>query len=567
MAGRAPGAPPDLPGYTYQRLLGSGGFADVFLYEREMPRMLVAVKVLLDAGLSEDARRRFTDEANTMARLSTHPYIVPILTADIAQDGRPYLVMRYYSRENLYARCTREPLSVIEALRVGIQTASALETAHRAGIVHRDVKPANILTGDFGALGLTDFGIAATTTGTESADEFLSIPWSPPEAFEQGGAVDARSDIYSLGATVYSLLTGRSPFEVPGGSNTANELMDRITRARLSPTGRDDVPASFERVLARSMAKQPELRQPSALDFARDLQGIEQELRLNLTQIVVPDEAQTAGPEDRADDDDDGSSPGATRHKRIVTVTPAQPPRAPEGARRADPTRTSLRRPGPPGRADPTRTASRAPAAPEHPGRTTPRPPSPTAGGAAAGAAARAPDGGGEQPESRRPKSRGSDTRLRAREPAPPPAQPDGEEDRPARSRKPVLVGGALVLVAGAVIGTVLALGSSAPAARGGGTTTTTTNPFVQTLIPQPTHVTAQRKGTEVTVSWTDPAPEHGDYFLVQETPGGPQVVHATRLVVTVATSTVPCFTVELVRSNAQASDPTASVCATGKAG
>src|ERR1019366_3695860 len=101
---REPASPPDLPGYSYLRLLGSGGFADVFLYERAMPRMLVAIKVLVGKDISESARRRFTDEANTMARFQSHPYIVPIFGADIASDGRPYIVMQYYPNDNFGVR-------------------------------------------------------------------------------------------------------------------------------------------------------------------------------------------------------------------------------------------------------------------------------------------------------------------------------------------------------------------------------------------------------------------------------------------------------------------------------
>ena len=266
---RAPASPPDLPGYTYERLLGSGGFADVFLYERQLPRMPVAIKVLVGSGLTEDARRKFADEANTMARLQSHPYIVGIIAADISSDGRPFIVMQYYPNDNLAIRAKRQPLSTTDALRVGIQISSAVETAHRAGVLHRDIKPANILTSEFGDHGLADFGIAGASTGAENEQsEGLSIPWSPPEAFESASALDVRSDVYSLGATVWHLLAGRSPFEIPGGNNSQLMLMERVERSPVPTTGRPDVPPQLEHVLSQAMSKNPDSRQSSALLFA-----------------------------------------------------------------------------------------------------------------------------------------------------------------------------------------------------------------------------------------------------------------------------------------------------------
>ncbi|WP_374945780.1 serine/threonine-protein kinase, partial [Agreia sp.] len=164
-ARRPPSAPPEIAGFTHEQLLGSGGFADVFLYEQRMPRRRVAIKVLLSEALTEGARENFDAEANLMAQLSTHPSIVTIYQADIAPDGRPYLVMEYCSRPNLAARYRREKISVAEALRIGIQVAGAVETAHRAGILHRDIKPANILTTEYNRPALTDFGISVTMVG------------------------------------------------------------------------------------------------------------------------------------------------------------------------------------------------------------------------------------------------------------------------------------------------------------------------------------------------------------------------------------------------------------------
>ena len=170
MAQRTPSTPPDLPGYRALRVLGTGGFADVFLYEQQLPRRRVAVKVLPASELSVGARAAFTSEANLMAALSTHPYIVTIHDAGLAPDGRPYLVMEYCSRPSLAERYKAQPLPVPDAVRTGIRLASAVATAHGAGILHRDIKPGNVLTNDYGRPALTDFGIASTLTASAAFD-------------------------------------------------------------------------------------------------------------------------------------------------------------------------------------------------------------------------------------------------------------------------------------------------------------------------------------------------------------------------------------------------------------
>lgn len=224
MSARAPAPPPDLPGFKFVRHLGSGGFADVYLYEQQLlGRRNVAVKVLLRGELMGSALDNFSNEATLMATLSNHPSIVSVFQADIASDGRPFIVMEYCSKPTLHARYRAARFSEAETLRIGVQIAGAVETAHRAGILHRDIKPANILVTDYGRPALTDFGIAGTTSSTAAAG--LSVPWAPPEAVESGRLGDVRSDVYSLSATLYTLLAGRTPFEIPGASNTTLDLM------------------------------------------------------------------------------------------------------------------------------------------------------------------------------------------------------------------------------------------------------------------------------------------------------------------------------------------------------
>ncbi|MGJ3192349.1 serine/threonine protein kinase [Paenarthrobacter sp. FR1] len=287
---RPPAPPPPIPGFKYISLLGSGGFSDVYLYEQDRPRRKVAVKVLLSDLKTEGARRRFESEANLMAQLSSHPYIVTIFEAEITENGHSYLAMEYCSRPSLDVRYRRQRFSVDEVLAVGIQVASAVETAHRAGIVHRDIKPANILVTDYNRPALTDFGISGTIGADTEDDAGMSIPWSPPEQF-RGGAVDGVPvDIWALGATLYTLLAGRSPFVLPGQDNSQRELISRITNSPLPRLGRADVPESLELVLATAMAKSPESRYSSAHAFALALQRIQTELNLSVTPFEVLEE-------------------------------------------------------------------------------------------------------------------------------------------------------------------------------------------------------------------------------------------------------------------------------------
>jgi serine/threonine protein kinase len=319
---RIPARPPELPGYTLIKLIGTGGHADVFLYEQHLPRRQVAVKVLIaDAAAGAAQRLAFAAEANLMARVSAHPFIVPIFQADIAPDGRPYLVMEYYPGENFYERAKHGEMTVADVLRTGVQLASAVETAHRVGILHRDIKPANILTSAFARPGLTDFGIASVQGHEDEATEGLSIPWSPPESFGDG-LLDPRSDVYSLAATIYTLLCGRSPFEVPGGDNSGSSMISRIERSPLLPTGRADVPASFERLLAHAMAKDPARRPATAIEFAHLLQRIESELGVNVTAVELADDHQPIRSSDAFIDDDSTRIKGITEVKVQALAAP-----------------------------------------------------------------------------------------------------------------------------------------------------------------------------------------------------------------------------------------------------
>ncbi|MCT9871028.1 serine/threonine protein kinase [Paenarthrobacter aurescens] len=331
---RPPAPPPPIPGFKYISPLGSGGFSDVYLYEQDRPRRKVAVKVLLSDLKTEGARRRFESEANLMAQLSSHPYIVTIFEAEITENGHSYLAMEYCSRPSLDVRYRRQRFSVDEVLAVGIQVASAVETAHRAGIVHRDIKPANILVTDYNRPALTDFGISGTIGADTEDDAGMSIPWSPPEQF-RGGAVDGVPvDIWALGATLYTLLAGRSPFVLPGQDNSQRELISRITNSSLPRLGRADVPESLELVLATAMAKSPESRYSSAHAFALALQRIQTELNLSVTPFEVLEEP------GQGDDHHPDDNFEETRVRSIAAIDPDASGTATTGSAPTFPART-----------------------------------------------------------------------------------------------------------------------------------------------------------------------------------------------------------------------------------
>ena len=287
VARRLPSPPPILPGFSHVHVLGSGGFADVFLYEQNMPRRQVAVKVMLSEVVNDQVRQMFQAEANLMAQLSAHPSILTVYQASVSADGRPYLVMELCS-SSLSQRYRSERIPVADVLRVGVKIGSAVETAHRAGVLHRDIKPSNILVTAYGHPVLSDFGIAATLSESGEREAVgMSIPWSAPEVLLDETAGTVASEVWAFAATVYSLLAGRSPFEVPGESNKSADLISRINRARVQPIGRSDVPASLERALQRAMSRRPENRQGSVMELVHELQAVETELGVPQTAVEI----------------------------------------------------------------------------------------------------------------------------------------------------------------------------------------------------------------------------------------------------------------------------------------
>jgi hypothetical protein len=550
------GAPPKIPGLVFVQPLGSGGYADVFLYEQQSPRMPVAVKVLKSEGLTDALRRQFVEEADTMAALGDHPYIVQVFRSGTSDDGRPYLVMKYYPPPNLAMRARAERFSVEEVLRTGIQIASAVETAHRAAITHRDIKPANVLVSAYGAPGLTDFGIAGRgardgeAAEAETSDDVgVSVPWAPPEVLYGQSNGGVRSDVYSLAATLWQLLVGRSPFEVPGGDNSAYALMPRIRTTPVPPTGRPDVPAGLERLLAQAMAKNPSHRPASALELARALQAVEQQQRLARTPIVVLDEqghttlvSQTQGsPTGRGAEDED-----RTRIKAPQTVvaqpagptapaTPATPvapggPR-PVGAPAEDETRR--RDPGH-GRPSPAAVPGGAPAhGPYAPVRAA------SATDVVASPATSPLGDGADEATVRRAAS--------SADPQPPPARP-GWSAPPARVGVVRVLAAGVVVLVGLVVFLVVRGGSAPPGEVGPTPNQTVSMPGDDSAVGNPVFdrpvLSAQSGPGKVTFRWTYPEPDGKDTFRIQYAASRDDAVSADRSKVVTATKPTYTFSV-----------------------
>ena len=256
-------------------LLGRGGTATVYLAHDLRHDRPVALKVVHPDVSASVGSERFLREIRFVARLS-HPHILPLFDSGDA-DGQLYYVMPYLTGETLRQRLEREGrLTVAEAVRVARQVGLALDCAHRNGVIHRDVKPENILFEDGQAI-VADFGIATAVESagsdrlTETGLAIGTPAYMSPE--QAGGApqIDGRSDIYSLGCVLYEMLGGEPPFSGP----TPQSVMAQQAVAPLPSlrSRRPDVPDSVERVLAKALEKEPGDRFATAADFTDALEG------------------------------------------------------------------------------------------------------------------------------------------------------------------------------------------------------------------------------------------------------------------------------------------------------
>src|SRR5438477_9056211 len=256
--------------YRIIRKLGAGGMANVYLAEDQELGRRVAIKILDDRHAADDSFiERFRREAKNAASLS-HPNIVSIYDRGEA-EGTYYIAMEYLSGRSLKELIVgRGPTPMRIALDYARQILAALGFAHRHGIVHRDIKPHNVVVDADGRLKVTDFGIARSGASqmTEAGSIIGTAQYLSPEQ-ARGAAVDQRSDIYSVGIVLYEMLTGTVPFT---GETPLEIAMKHLSATPEPPSvKRSDVPRELDLVVLRALAKDPEDRYASAADMEADL--------------------------------------------------------------------------------------------------------------------------------------------------------------------------------------------------------------------------------------------------------------------------------------------------------
>ena len=256
--------------YRLERKLGHGGMATVYLARDDDLNRPVAIKLLAENLAGDRAfRERFLREARLAARLS-HPNVVTVYDAGEAEDGRPYIVMEYVPGTTLAELGRVEPG---EAVGLALQACRGLAHAHAAGLVHRDVKPQNLLLREDGTVKVADFGIAraAETTALTQAGTVLGTAayLSPEQAL--GEQVTAAADVYSLGAVLYELLSGRPPYAF----DSLADLAAKQTSGQITPVGElaPGVPRGVEDAVMRALARNPSYRPATAKELADQLGG------------------------------------------------------------------------------------------------------------------------------------------------------------------------------------------------------------------------------------------------------------------------------------------------------
>lgn len=290
--------------YEIIEVLGVGGMAVVYKAYDNIDRRIVAVKILKDEYISnEDFRRRFKNESKAIAVLS-HPNIVKVYDVSYG-DLLQYIVMEYVDGITLKKYIEQQGVvDAKEAVYFVTQILRALQHAHDNGIVHRDVKPQNIMLISDGTIKVTDFGIARMSrseTKTMSGEAIGSVHYISPEQVK-GSVTDARSDIYSVGVALYEMLTGKLPFD---SNNTAQLILMQIQKPPVMPSAiNPSIPAGLEQIIIRAMQKNPNDRYQTASEMLADIEKYKKNPNVRFdysylvdktsTRYVDPKNAQTA---------------------------------------------------------------------------------------------------------------------------------------------------------------------------------------------------------------------------------------------------------------------------------
>jgi formylglycine-generating enzyme required for sulfatase activity/cephalosporin-C deacetylase-like acetyl esterase len=260
--------------YRIIEKLGGGGMGVVYRAEDIRLKRIVALKFLPpELTRDEEAKKRFIHEAQAASALQ-HRNICTIHEIDETPDGQMFICMDCYDGETLKQKIVRGRVPVREAVDIAVQTAEGLAKAHEAGMVHRDIKPANIIVTKEGEVKILDFGLAklaGQTRVTRTGTTLGTVAYMSPEQ-AMGGVVDARSDIFSLGAILYEMLAGEVPF--PGEHEAA--ILYGIVHSEPEPVARDrsDVPDELRRIVGRMLSKDVDARYGSARELVEDLESL-----------------------------------------------------------------------------------------------------------------------------------------------------------------------------------------------------------------------------------------------------------------------------------------------------
>jgi serine/threonine protein kinase len=264
----------EIPGFEDVSEIGRGAFSTVYRAVETETRRHVALKLIRAGGLPH-VLESFDRELQALAVVSGHPNIVTLYRVTSAADGRPVLVLELC--RGSYAERVRVlgPLPPREVVSIGVKIAGALETAHRSGLLHRDMKPQNLLETQFGEPALADFGVAALRAAAPSTEGLLGFAslHAPPEVLE-GRPTSPATDVYGLASTMYQLLTGRAPFTTFEGETPASVIL-RILRDPAAPLLAPGVPLALSDALVTALAKVPADRPHGAGAFAEELRAIE----------------------------------------------------------------------------------------------------------------------------------------------------------------------------------------------------------------------------------------------------------------------------------------------------
>jgi tRNA A-37 threonylcarbamoyl transferase component Bud32 len=270
---------PLIPGCRDLVQVAAGGQAMVYRARQPALDRDVAVKVLVEPLTDDRSRRRFERELAVTGRLGAHPNIVAVHEIGFVDGIRPYVVMAWYAGGSVADQLReRGPFDVPTTLAIAVKVCDALAWAHQSGVLHRDVKPQNILLSSFGEPALADFGTAVAITEKTAATSALTPVHAAPEVLE-GGSPGPASDVWSLGSAIYTMLAGRAPFSGPSNEGLLNLLL-RVVSHPLPTLPRADVPASLSAALEKAMAKRPDERWASATELGSALRAVQAELGL-----------------------------------------------------------------------------------------------------------------------------------------------------------------------------------------------------------------------------------------------------------------------------------------------